>query len=95
MRPVIRATLFLALALALSAFSGATTATAQRASDPGAAREIVTLPNKPPQRSGNREPSAQSLIETWLAGYGWNKDKRGMPARSAISPRSPSRLSKS
>lgn len=76
MRPVIRATLFPAIALALSTFSGVTTATAQRGSDPDAAREIVTLPNRPPQRSGSRDPSAQALIETWLGGYGWNKDKR-------------------
>src|ERR1035437_10227279 len=42
----------------------------------GTAHEIVLLPNKPPQRSGNRDPSAQALIETWLGGYGWDKDKR-------------------
>ena len=41
-----------------------------------AAREIVLLPNMPPERSGERDPSSQALIETWLAGYGWNKDKR-------------------
>lgn len=41
-----------------------------------AAREIVTLPNKPPQRSNNPDPSAPALIETWLSGYGWGKDKR-------------------
>ncbi len=40
------------------------------------AREIIMLPNKPPERSGERDPSSQALIETWLAGYGWNKDKR-------------------
>ncbi|HEX7566519.1 MAG TPA: hypothetical protein VF396_25205, partial [Bradyrhizobium sp.] len=40
------------------------------------AREIVLLPNKPPERSGERDPSSQALIETWLAGYGWNEDKR-------------------
>ena len=42
----------------------------------GAAQEIVLLPNRPPQRSGERDPSSRALIETWLAGYGWNKDKR-------------------
>lgn len=41
-----------------------------------AAREIIRLPNKPPQRSNNRDPSAQALLETWLSGYGWGKDKR-------------------
>jgi hypothetical protein len=76
MRPAIRAMLFPAAALVLSTLCGVTTATAQRGSDLDAAREIVTLPNKPPQRSGNPDPSAQALIETWLAGYGWNKDKR-------------------
>jgi hypothetical protein len=41
------------------------------------ARETIMLPNKPPpERSGERDPSSQALIETWLAGYGWNKDKR-------------------
>jgi hypothetical protein len=40
------------------------------------AREIVLLPNKPPERSGERDPSSQALVETWLGGYGWNKDKR-------------------
>jgi hypothetical protein len=40
------------------------------------AREIVVLPNKPPRRSGDRDPSSRALIETWLGGYGWNKDKR-------------------
>lgn len=39
------------------------------------AREIITLPNKTPQRADNRNPSAQALIETWLSGYGWEKDK--------------------
>ena len=76
MRPLIRATLLPALAFALSTLSGVTAATAQRGTDLGAAREIVTLPNKPPQRSGNRNPSPLALIETWLAGYGWDKDKR-------------------
>lgn len=42
----------------------------------GGAREIILLPNKPPQRSGDRDPSSQALLETWLGGYGWNKDKR-------------------
>jgi hypothetical protein len=42
----------------------------------GAAREIVMLPNRPPQRSGDRDPSSRTLIETWLGGYGWDKDKR-------------------
>ena len=42
----------------------------------GTAREIVVLPNKPPQRSGDRDPSSRALLETWLGGYGWNKDKR-------------------
>ncbi len=41
-----------------------------------AGREIVTLPNKPPDRSGERDPSSRALIETWLGGYGWNEDKR-------------------
>lgn len=40
------------------------------------APEIVTLPNKPPQRSSNRDPSAPALLETWLGGYGWGEDKR-------------------
>jgi hypothetical protein len=84
MRPAIRVALFPALVLALLAISGTTIATAQRASDPGAMREIVTLQNRPPQRSGNRDPSAQALIETWLAGYGWNKDKRFDLERYAI-----------
>ena len=39
-------------------------------------REIVLLPNSPPQRSGDRDPSSKELIETWLAGYGWDKAKR-------------------
>ena len=47
-----------------------------RMAQAGAAREIITLPNKPPQRSNNRNPSAQALLETWLSGYGWGKDKR-------------------
>jgi hypothetical protein len=38
--------------------------------------EVILLPNKPPQRSGDREPSARALIETWLAGYGWDDSKR-------------------
>ncbi len=38
--------------------------------------EIVLLPNRPPQRSGDRDPPAQALIETWLAGYDWGSDKR-------------------
>ncbi len=41
-----------------------------------AAREIITLTNKPPERSNNRDPSSQALIETWLSGYGWGNDKR-------------------
>jgi hypothetical protein len=47
-----------------------------RSAQAGTTREIVLLPNKPPQRSGERDPSSQALIETWLNGYGWNKDKR-------------------
>ena len=42
----------------------------------GTPLEIVMLPNKPPQRSGERDPSSQALIETWLGSYGWDKDKR-------------------
>jgi len=45
-------------------------------SETSAAHEIITLPNKRPQRSSNRNPSAHALIETWLGGYGWGKDKR-------------------
>ena len=45
---------------------------AQGASGP----EIVLLPNKPPTRSGEHDPSSQALIETWLDGYGWKSDKR-------------------
>ncbi len=41
-----------------------------------ALNEIVTLSNAPPRRSGERDPSARALLETWLAGYGWNKEKR-------------------
>ncbi|MCB1379933.1 MAG: hypothetical protein KDK89_16435 [Alphaproteobacteria bacterium] len=37
--------------------------------------QIVTLPDVAPERSGNRQPSSKELIETWLAGYGWNDDK--------------------
>jgi hypothetical protein len=40
------------------------------------AREMVLLPNNLPERSGERNPSSQALIETWLGGYGWNKGKR-------------------
>lgn len=38
--------------------------------------EIVTLANIPPKRSGERDPSARELLETWLAGYGWDSHKR-------------------
>jgi hypothetical protein len=41
-----------------------------------ARNEIVTLGNDPPQKSGERDPSARALLQTWLAGYGWDKDKR-------------------
>ncbi len=51
-------------------------ANATRLAQAGSAHEIVVLPNKPPQRSGERDPSSRALIETWLGGYGWNKDKR-------------------
>lgn len=51
-------------------------ASMMRLAQAGTTREIVLLPNKPPQRSGDRDPSSQALIETWLDGYGWNKDKR-------------------
>ncbi|MDP3075655.1 MAG: hypothetical protein Q8N40_08435 [Bradyrhizobium sp.] len=49
---------------------------AMRLAQADTAREVITLPNKPPQRSGESNPSSQALIETWLGGYGWNKDKR-------------------
>jgi hypothetical protein len=41
-----------------------------------APNDIVTLGNEPPQRSGERDPSVRALLETWLAGYGWNKGRR-------------------
>lgn len=47
-----------------------------RLAQAGPANEIILLQNKPPERSGDRDPSSQALIETWLGGYGWNKDKR-------------------
>ena len=51
-------------------------ADAMRLAQTGTVNEVVLLPNKPPERSGSRDPSARALIETWLSGYGWNKDKR-------------------
>ena len=47
-----------------------------RVAQAGTPHEIVLLPNKPPERSGDRDPSSRALIETWLGGYDWNKDKR-------------------
>ncbi len=51
-------------------------ADAMRTPQADAATEIITLPNKPPQRSSDRDPSAAELLETWLALYGWDEDKR-------------------
>ena len=47
-----------------------------RVAQAGTPHEIVMLPNTPPERSGDRDPSSKALIETWLSGYGWDKDKR-------------------
>jgi hypothetical protein len=41
-----------------------------------AGNEIVLLTDRPPHRSGEVHPSARELIETWLAGYGWDNHKR-------------------
>jgi hypothetical protein len=58
-----------------------------RLAQAGTGSEIVLLSNKPPERSGDRDPSARALIETWLAGYGWNKDKRFDQERYEIATR--------
>ena len=58
-----------------------------RLAQAGAAHDIVLLPNKPPERSGERDPSSQALIETWIGGYGWNKDKRFDQERYEIATR--------
>src|SRR5665647_3253506 len=74
MRNTNRSLLFAMMAMTLAAFCGLPPA--MQMTQAAAAGEIVTLPNKPPQRSGERDPSVQALLETWLNGYGWGKDKR-------------------
>lgn len=55
---------------------GALRGVALQAAQADVAPVIITLPNKPPKRSSERNPTAQALIETWLDGYGWPKNKR-------------------
>jgi hypothetical protein len=64
------------LSLLVSATPVPLQAEMMRMAQADAAPETITLPNKPPERSADRDPSATALLETWLAGYAWDEDKR-------------------